>query len=170
MFDSILACIFETLANNPPPPNDSRTPESIASEIVTIILNADSPYSLAKQTKEVISINSWTDAIVEAILNGLKNAIKSGAQMARAAADALIQAKNAAIEFAVENPEYATLLALGVLALLTPWALEVFGFGELGPIEGSLAALWQSTYDGYVPKRALFGYFQKLGMKWHWKF
>ena len=31
---------------------------------------------------------------------------------------------------------------------------------------GSFAAWWQSTYNGYVTKRALFTYFQRLGMIW----
>jgi hypothetical protein len=137
-----------------------------------MILKAESPYTVKKEVDEVFSINTWTDAIVNSILNGLKHAIESGAEMAQASADALVQAKNNAVQFAVDNPGYTTLLALGILALLTPWALEVFGFGELGPTAGSLAAIWQRTYyGGDVPKRALFGYFQRLGMKnWHWTF
>jgi hypothetical protein len=66
-----------------------------------------------------------------------------------------------------------------------PWAIEVLGFGEFGPIEGmlvvvyvqgdifmrcllvgSFAALWQSRYRGYVPAKSLFSFFQRLGMKW----
>ena len=89
--------------------------------------------------------------------------------MARAASDAMQKAEEAAVGFATEHPVYATLIALGILAILTPFVLELLGFGELGPIEGSFAAAWQSRwYGGEVPKRALFGYFQRLGMKWHW--
>ncbi|KAJ5543318.1 hypothetical protein N7535_005746 [Penicillium sp. DV-2018c] len=131
-------------------------------------MNAETPYSLHKQLNEEISTNGWSDAIAKATLRGLENAIKAGAEMARAAAEAAAQSKDAAIEFATDHPVYATLLALGILALLTPWALEILGFGDLGPIPGSFAAAWQRTYAGYVPKKALFGYFQRLGMKWHW--
>ncbi|KGO64569.1 hypothetical protein PITC_094090 [Penicillium italicum] len=168
MLNFIYGCISGRSAKKPHPPTDSRSPESIASAIITKILNADEPYSLHKELKEEFSAESWTDAIAQAILRGLENAIQSGAEMARAASDAAAQSKNAAVGFATEHPVYATLIALGILALLTPWALEVLGFGELGPIEGSFAAAWQRTYAGYVPKKVLFGYFQRLGMKWHW--
>jgi hypothetical protein len=168
LFNSILNCIFGSLADEPLPPADPRSPESIASDILTKILNADTPESLNKQLSEVISTDGWSDAIAAALLHGLENAIKTGAEMAQAAADAVAQSKDAAISFAKDHPVYATLLALGVLALLTPWALEILGFGELGPIEGSFAAAWQRRWAGYVPKKALFGYFQRLGMKWHW--
>lgn len=62
-----------------------------------------------------------------------------------------------------------TVIALGVLAIVAPWILEALGFAELGPVEGSFAALWQARYAGYVPKGSLFSFFQRLGMKWHWK-
>ncbi|KAJ5249457.1 hypothetical protein N7524_011773 [Penicillium chrysogenum] len=156
------------VGEEPLPPTCSRSPESVASSIVTKILNAEDPYMLYKQLDEEVSTKSWSDAIARATLRGLENAIKAGAEMARAAADAAARSKDAAIEFATDHPVYATLIALGILALLTPWALEIIGFGDLGPIEGSFAAAWQRQYAGYVPKRALFGYFQRLGMKWHW--
>lgn len=165
----ILDCISGTLATNPPAsPTDSRKPASIASDILTIILTADTPYTLHKQLNEQISTESWSEAIATALLHGLESAIKTGAQMAKAASDALTQAKDAAIGFAEEHPVYATLIALGILAILMPWTLEILGFGELGPIEGSFAAGWQSRYAGYVPKGSLFSYFQRLGMTWHW--
>lgn len=43
--------------------------------------------------------------------------------MARAAADAATHSKDAAIDFATDHPVYATLIVLGILALLTPWTL-----------------------------------------------
>ncbi|KAJ5946114.1 hypothetical protein N7454_002953 [Penicillium verhagenii] len=167
MFQSILDCIFGTLAADPLPPSTGRSPESIASDIVTMILNAESPESLRKQLKEEMYITSWSEEIGKAILHGLEDAIKAGTEMAQAAADAAAKCKDAAIGFATEHPVYATLIALGILVLLMPWALEIIGFGELGPIEGSWAAGWQARYAGYVPKGALFGYFQRLGMTWH---
>jgi hypothetical protein len=170
MLDFIRGCIFGTLADEPDHPVEYRSPESIASDIVTKILTADTLESLHKQLKEEISIDSWSEAIAKAILHGLETAIKVGTEMAKTAADAAAKSKDAAIGFATDHPVYATLIALGILALLTPWALEILGFGELGPIEGTFATLWQRQYAGYVPKRALFGYFQRLGMKWHWTF
>jgi hypothetical protein len=166
----ILDCLSGTLAADPAlaPSNNSRTPASIASDILGIILTADTPYNLHKLLNEQISTESWPEAIAIALLHGLEGAIKTGTQMAKASSDALAQAKDAAIGFAENHPVYATLIALGILAILLPWMLEILGFGELGPIEGSFAAGWQSRYAGYVPKGSLFGYFQRLGMTWHW--
>lgn len=168
LLSSILDCIFGDMTQEPPRPPDSRSPEHVASSIVTMILNADDPYLLEKQLKEEISITGWSEDIAKAILRGLENAIKAGTEMAQVASGAMVQSKDAAIGFATEHPVYATLIALGILALILPWALEAIGFGELGPIEGSFAAAWQRDFAGYVPKGALFGYFQRLGMKWHW--
>lgn len=166
----ILDCVSGTLATEPPtaPATDSRSPDSLASDIVNIILTADTPYNIHKQINERINTESWSETIAIALLHGLESAIKTGTHMAKASADALTQAKDAAIEFAENHPVYATLIALGILAILVPSALEILGFSELGPIEGSFAAAWQSRYAGYVPKGSLFSYFQRLGMRWHW--
>ena len=44
--------------------------------------------------------------------------------------------------FAADHPiataVFCTVIALGVLVVLAPYALELLGFGELGPIEGEL--------------------------------
>ena len=70
--------------------------------------------------------------------------------------------------FAQEHPAYTTFIALGILALIAPWVLEVLGFAMEGIVEDSWAALWQSKYAGFVPKRSLFSFFQRLGMTLHW--
>ncbi|PYI03986.1 hypothetical protein BO78DRAFT_348610 [Aspergillus sclerotiicarbonarius CBS 121057] len=165
MIKSILDCIlgpstdaYETTA---------RTSPSLASDIVTTIITGESIESIHKDLNEKINANGWSDSIAQAVLRGLNDAIQAGTEMARPATDALAKATEAAVGFAEEHPVYTTLLALGVLAILLPWVLEVLGFGELGPIADSFAARWQSTYAGYVPRGALFTYFQRLGMKWH---
>ena len=170
LLQSILDCISGTLAADPAPapPTDPRSPTSIASDVLDILLTADTPYDIQKLVNEQISTESWSEAIAFALLRGLEGAIKSGTRMAKASSDALAQAKDAAVGFAEKHPVYATLIALGILAILMPWTLEILGFGELGPIEGSFAAVWQSRYAGYVPKGSLFSYFQRLGMRWHW--
>ncbi|GLI81960.1 hypothetical protein PoHVEF18_010357 [Penicillium ochrochloron] len=148
MLDFIFKCIFGTPTNTSLSLANHRSSESVASEIVTKILEAETRCSLQKELNEVIRINGWSDTIAKAILDGLQNAIENGTEMARVATDALGQSKEAASSFATDHPVYATLIALGVLALLMPWALEILGFGELGPIEGSFAAAWQRTYAG----------------------
>ncbi|KAB8071493.1 hypothetical protein BDV29DRAFT_159436 [Aspergillus leporis] len=139
-----------------------RYMQALASEVVTIILTADSSYTIKKRVEEAVSAESWTESLAEAILRGLENAIAAGAQMAEASSNAVSRARTEAFEFAQDHPIFVTILALGVLVILTPWVIEILGFGELGPIEGSFAAAWQRTYAGYVPKRSLFSYLQRL--------
>jgi hypothetical protein len=133
---------------------------------MTIFLTSDLPHATKKSLDEAISTTSWTESLAQAILRGLENAIETGAQAAEAASNALARATNEAFEFSREHPIFVTVLALGVLAILTPWVIEVLGFGQLGPIEGSFAAPWQRTYAGYVPSSSLFSFFQRLGMVW----
>lgn len=144
----------------------SRETREVASNVVTIILTSDTPYAIKKRLDESIRTAGWTESLALAILRGLENAIETGAQVAEAASKALARATSEAFEFSREHPIFVTILALGVLAILTPWVIEVLGFGELGPIEGSFAASWQRTYAGYVPKRSLFSFFQRVGMVW----
>ncbi|OJJ70327.1 hypothetical protein ASPBRDRAFT_129116 [Aspergillus brasiliensis CBS 101740] len=162
---SILDCI-----RGPSPdvhPTDART-SAVASDIVNILLTGESRESIQKRLHEQVDTNGWSESIAQAILHGLSDAIKAGAEMAGPAADALTKAKEAGVNFAKEHPVYTFVLALGVIVALAPWVLEVLGFGELGPIAGSFAARWQATYAGYVPRGVLWTYFQRLGMKWHW--
>lgn len=168
MLSIIYNCIFGTSVNGCLSLANDRSSTSVASDIVTKILEAETRCSLKKELDEVICINGWSDTIAKATLDGLQSAIEHGTEMAQAATNALAQSKEAAASFATDHPVYATLIALGVLALLMPWVLEILGFGELGPIEGSFTAAWQRTYARYVPKETLFGYFQRLGMKWRW--
>ena len=107
--------------------------------------------------------------------------------------DAAEKATVAVIEIVKDHwhPLFYTLVALGILFILEPWAILALGFGELGPIEdmsavihisetsssgarryanvlvfvGSFAAWWQSTYAGYVPEGSLFSLFQQLGSR-----
>ena len=95
----ILDCMCGMLAAEHPlaPLTDSGSPAFIASDILNIILIADTPYEIYKQQNERNNDESWSEAIATALLRGLESAIKTGVQMTKASADALTQAKNAAI-------------------------------------------------------------------------
>ena len=163
--NSILSCIVGEPAETPPLGTSS---DNLASSIVTTILTSPTTAELHKSINEQVTANGWTDAFVQKILEGLTAAIKAEASVARPAADALGKATAAAAGFAKDHPAYTTLLAVGILLVLLPWVLDALGFGVGGVIEGSWAARWQQAYEGYVPKGTLFGYFQRLGAKWHW--
>jgi len=111
---------------------------------------------------------SWTESLAKAILNKLAEILTSDAAMGQAMKENVEKAVNAAVGFAREHPVYCTLIAIGVLVLVAPWALEALGFGEMGIAEGSWAAAWQARYAGYVPKGSLFSYLQSLGTKMKW--
>lgn len=162
---SILPCLFGDAADTA---SLTTTTDHAASNIITAILTSPTTIELHKTVNEQVTATGWTDSLVEAILRGLTAAVEAGAALARPAADALKKATDAAIDFKKEHPVYATLIALGILFVLLPWVLEVLGFTESGVAVGSWAARWQHTYEGYVPKGALFGYFQRMGAKWHW--
>ncbi|KFY04391.1 hypothetical protein V491_09368 [Pseudogymnoascus sp. VKM F-3775] len=73
--------------------------------------------------------------------------------------EAFEKAVSEASGLAHEHPYFCALIAVGILAILMPWVLEALGFAELGPVEGTFAAWWQSTYRGYVTKESLFSFF-----------
>ena len=46
------------------------------------------------------------------------------------------EATKFAQQHAVYIPAIITIIAIGVLVLVTSWIVEALGFGELGPMEG----------------------------------
>ncbi|KAI9041433.1 interferon alpha-inducible IFI6/IFI27 family protein [Aspergillus affinis] len=146
--------------------NPSKGPSPLANQATTILITTEDPDLIRKQLSDLVTTTGWTESLAQSILHTLEDAIKGSAKMARPAADALARATHEAHDFAHDHPVYTTVLALGVLVILAPWVLEVLGFAELGPLEGSFAAWWQRLYAGYVPKGSLFSFFQRLGMIW----
>ncbi|KAM6501556.1 hypothetical protein JOM56_001533 [Amanita muscaria] len=67
---------------------------------------------------------------------------------------------------AKEHPWFSALVVLGILVIVAPWVIKLLGFGALGPIQGTVAAGWQSIFAGHVPAGSLFSFFQGLGMVW----
>ncbi|KAI9867917.1 MAG: hypothetical protein M1813_007739 [Trichoglossum hirsutum] len=144
---------------------DRRTEQDIVGDVLNILCNAEkNGRDLERTLQNTVGEYGWTENIAKGTLYGLEKIIKTGASVGQAMKEAIKKATSAAVEFAREHPVYATLIALGVLALLMPWAIEWLGFSELGPVEGTFAAWWQARYAGYVPKGSLFSYFQRLGM------
>ncbi|KAF2116501.1 hypothetical protein BDV96DRAFT_630885 [Lophiotrema nucula] len=140
---------------------DTRTAEEVAGELVHAILEAKkSDRALSKELNDIVGDYGWTERVAEWTLNKLKPVLKE-------ALDKTWEVAKEIEGFVQEHPVMCTVIALGVLVMVAPWAIEALGFGELGPVEGSYAALWQSRYAGYVPKGSLFSFFQRLGMTWH---
>lgn len=169
---------------------DDPNTQDTAISILSVLYNAEKPgQCLERAVNDLVGSYGWTESLAEAILNQLQHALKQAIPMGQAMKDAFDKSMDAAIGFAHDHPVFCTLIALGILVLLAPWVIEVLGFGELGPIEGTssrrrvvnshvgpntcvvwylgtFAALWQARYAGYVPKGSLFAFLQRLGMVW----
>lgn len=147
--------------------NKARTAQDLATEIINTLYSAEKKgRDLEQALNDIVTEYGWTENLGVAILNALESAIKAGTAMSQVMKDAFDKATEAAIGFARDHPVYCTIIALGILVLLVPWVIEAIGFAELGPVQGSYAAAWQSRYLGYVPKGSLFSFFQRLGMVW----
>lgn len=149
---------------------DLQTTQSLAADILSVLYDAGTNDEyLVQRVEDVVRETGWYESLAAAVLNGLENALKAAAPMGEAMKDAYEKAEQVAMDvwgFAKEHPVFCAVVALGILVILAPWAVGVLGFGELGPIEGTFAAWWQSTYGGYVPAGSLFSFFQRLGMVW----
>lgn len=142
---------FSFLAGRKPAPSwipssasnrPSHEIERQATEIVDVLCTAEKPgQELRLRLDEVVRTNSWTEALAKAVLQGIEQTIKAyqAASLNTVLREAIETAQCAAEElfdFAKEHPVFVTIVAIGVLALLAPWAVEALGFGELGPVEG----------------------------------
>jgi hypothetical protein len=111
----------------------------LAAYILTSLFDAEKKgRDLERRLQDVVSVNNWTESLGRALLVGLKNALKRGDQMGSIMKEAFDKAVAEATDFAKEHPVYCTLIALGILVLLVPWAIEALGFAELGPVEGEI--------------------------------
>jgi hypothetical protein len=128
--------------------NPTRTTQEIADTVLAAIYSAEKPgRSLELTLQDIVSECGWTESLAAAILNTLELALKEGAPMGQAVKDAYettVEAAEKALglirDFEREHPIlFWSLVALGILAILAPWALEALGFAELGPVEGTCA-------------------------------
>ncbi|KAH8697844.1 hypothetical protein BGW36DRAFT_397476 [Talaromyces proteolyticus] len=150
-----------------------RRPEDVAEEVIHIIMTTEKRGSaLQSRIQGTVDTEGWTEGIAKAILDKLRQIIENGQSDMGAVLQEIINFTSQIVEdffqFARDHPVaitiFCTLIALGVLFLIAPWIIEALGFSASGPIEGSFAAWWQSTYRGYVSRKSLFAFFQRLGM------
>ncbi|KNG50033.1 hypothetical protein DDE82_004588 [Stemphylium lycopersici] len=154
---------------------NARPAAEIAQDVTGLLLHTslEGP-ALRMRLDSMVGSTGWRENVARWVLEKLSLALqKSEGKLGPTVHNAYNRAWDVArgIEgFVVEHPVMCTVIAFGVLAIVAPWILELLGFADLGPVEGSFAARWQSTYAGLVPKGSLFSFFQRLGMRnWHWK-
>jgi hypothetical protein len=127
---------------------DSPSKSDLADQIVAKLLAADRNDAILKaDLQSTIHTYGWYDGLAAAVLSALEKAIRLGEEMKpamKSAYEKAIAGINMVEDWAGEHPEMAavlvTLIALGVLAIMTPWLITWLGFAEEGIVEGRLTA------------------------------
>jgi len=120
---------------------------------------------------EIVTTQAWSDRPAVAIYYGLEKMLKNGVKIGKAMQEASNKAVAEVEElmrmagaFAKKHRVYCTLVVLGVLAVLLPWAIEALGFEllgslgfeEVGPVAGNLASHIPDVFrmsSGRLPAR-----------------
>ena len=119
--------------------------DEAASSIVSAIMDADDfnpSLGIAIQSL-VHEAGGWTEYLMTKVLAALETVLEDGAplkQPMQEAFDKVYKATEEFEQFAADHPVvtgvFCTVIAVGILVLVAPYAVELLGFGELGPIEG----------------------------------
>ncbi|KAK4640526.1 hypothetical protein QC761_601960 [Podospora bellae-mahoneyi] len=174
----------------PQPIPTSPSPSPLINDILTLLLTTPLPITPSASQSQIdttldLHTTSWSEYLAEKILRALSDLLATATdpQSRRSWGEALSQAYDTSITIAeklfndlieyVKGHPYEiaatvllSLVTFGVLVRLAPRVLVLLGFSAEGPVEGSWAAWFQSTYGGYVPKGSLMSYLQRLGMTW----
>jgi ElaB/YqjD/DUF883 family membrane-anchored ribosome-binding protein len=121
-------------------PNDLRTAEEMAEQVVQAMLSAEKGGKELRRTLDaIVGEYGWTEKVAEWTLARLEDALREVSKLGpvlKEAYDKAWEAAEAVEGFVKEHPVFCTVVALGVLVIIAPWVIEALGFGELGPIEG----------------------------------
>lgn len=127
------------------------TCEEAAARIVNVLFaaNQDGHPLIAHIDGIAHQAGGWSQWLADKIRKGMEEALKAGKEMNAALTAAYAKACEAAkvFEHFVEDHPlttavFVTVIAIGVLVILSPYIIEILGFGELGPVEGELADFW----------------------------
>jgi len=118
---------------------------------------------LAELTSANAPIRGLFESLAAEIFATLERALKAAVPIMKYAYGKAAQVVEDVFQFGKDRLMFC-IVALGMLVILMPCAIQILGFGKLGPVEGTFAAQWQSTHAGYVSARSLFSFFQRLGM------
>lgn len=141
----ILSCLCRDISSNDYDSTSEKSQyDTEAQEIVDVLYDSEKS-GLALQTRldEIISSGGWNERLAEAILYTLENSIQAGRVMSGVLEEAYkraVDAVNKTQEFERDHPLFSailvTIVVLGILVLLMPWAIEALGFAAEGPVAG----------------------------------
>lgn len=87
----------------------------------------------------------------QCVVNSLVDTLNTGKELSGPMKKAFEQATAAVQRFVKEHPVLVkvtvTLVALGILAVLIPWAIEALGFGRFGPVKGTFPIIFFFVKD-----------------------
>jgi hypothetical protein len=120
---------------------EPRKAELVANDVVDTILHTKlTGLALQMKLDSVVGAYGWKENVAKWVLEKLTRALEEGHEkLGPAVRDAYHKAVEVAMTvegFVVEHPVFCTVVALGVLALMSPWLLPLLGFAEEGIIEG----------------------------------
>lgn len=123
------------------PRKSDPTEEELATRILdTLFTFEKSSDALAIHLQSIVSTTSWTESLARRILDGIVSALDSGKVLVGSMKETYDKVRLVAEQFVKEHPVLTavlvTVIAIGILVILVPWAVEALGFGELGPVEG----------------------------------
>lgn len=109
-----------------------------AEEVLKVLFDASTNehQEIEARVNTIIGTDSWKENIATKILYGIQIALEKKTPMGTAMALAFEKSVAAAFDFEKEHPVYFAIIALGISAVMLPWALEALGFAELGIVEG----------------------------------
>lgn len=119
--------------------HDAYTAEEIADQIASAIQSAEKGGNDLRLNLKNIVVDDWTENVAHWTLSKLEQALQDTSNVGvvlKKAYDTALEVALAVEGFTTTHPVFCTVIAIGILVLLAPWALEALGFGELGPIEG----------------------------------
>lgn len=141
----------------PPRPAISPLPDSeetfddtqTASEFIELLRSAPTLGAFRDSLSEGFHATSWTSSLALAILHAIEGAINANIPLGPIQ-EAVERARKDVDSWVAEHPVMAkvivTIVALGVLAYITPWVLEALGFASLGPRLGEFIP----SFDDWV--------------------
>jgi ElaB/YqjD/DUF883 family membrane-anchored ribosome-binding protein len=121
---------------------DAHKAALIADDVVDTLMRTNiSGAALQMQLDSIVGTYGWTEKVANWILEKLSRLLEEGHEkLGPTIRDAYQKAFEAATRiegFVIEHPVFCTVVALGVLVLISPWVLEALGFAELGPVAGT---------------------------------
>ena len=138
--------LYDSTRSSAKPYNDEKRPdefkaEKVASDVLQTLQSAEKPGVELQQsiTGIVHQAGGWDEWIAKAILNALANVLRAGKGLGPVLQDTYNRACEEAKKIpgiVRDHPYWSIVVALGILAILTPLVIHALGFTAEGVLAG----------------------------------